>query len=103
MDGVTVSELKKFVNAAGGAHGSDTWAQLVHPDVQDDLEDGDDDGNTTITNWRTCNQHALLTPLSVFQSATIISLAQVTAQTESFRKFGADEETPSGVQDESVR
>ena len=39
MDGVSVAELKKFVKAVGGAHGPDTWAQLVHPDVQDDFEE----------------------------------------------------------------
>ena len=103
MDGVSVAELKKFVKAVGGAHGPDTWAQLVHPDVQDDFEEVEEDANTSASTWPTCNQRVILTPMSVFQSATIISLATATGQTEDYRKFGVDEETPSGVQHDSVR
>ena len=101
MDGVSVAELKRFVKAAGGAHGPDTWAQLVHPDVQDDFEEVVEDANTSASTWPTCNQRAILTPLSVFQSATIISLATATGQ--DYRKFGVDEQTPSGVQHDSAK
>ena len=98
MDGVKLKDLKDHVNSAGGAWGRDTWACLVSDEVDGDFEQtgiqsGLDD---------TKSKRAILIPISVFPSAQIMRICDLLGQNEDYRRFGADEETPSGVESSSV-
>ena len=97
MGGVKLKELKDHTNSIGGAWGADTWACLV----KDDTDDFDNDSNPGFDN--TCSKRALLVPVSVFPSTTIIKVCDFLGQNDDYRRFGADEETPSGVEEEVQR
>lgn len=87
--------MKAHTNAAGGAWGEDTWAALVkdnHEEAFDNTTDGDEGLEDTVA------KRALLIPIEVFQSSQIIRIASLLGQSEDYKKFGADEETPSGVE-----
>jgi hypothetical protein len=96
MGGVKLKDLKTHTNAVGGAWGDDTWAALVRDnceailDTTEDAAAGYDDTHA---------KRALLIPISAFTSTQIMKIATLTGQTEDYKKFGVDEETPSGVED----
>ena len=87
--------MKAHTNAARGAWGEDTWVALVkdnHEEAFDNTTDGDEGLEDTVA------KRALLIPIEVFQSSQIIRIASLLGQSEDYKKFGADEETPSGVE-----
>ena len=71
-----------------GLHWSDDYDQVF--ETPEEEEQGLDD---------TRPKRALLIPLNVFTSSHIMKIAKATGQAEDFKKFGVDEETPSGVED----
>ena len=96
MGGVRLKDLKAHTNAIGGAWGDDTWAAMVRDNceaVLDTTEDGADGLEDTQA------KRAILIPINVFTSSQIMKIATLTGQTEDYKKFGVDEETPSGVED----
>ena len=97
MGGVKLKDLKMHTNAAGGKWGEDTWAALV----KDNYEEGFNDTTEAVDDAleKTQPKRSLLIPLSVFTSSHIMKLAELLGQTDDFKKFGADEETPSGVEE----
>ena len=98
MGGVSLKELKEHTNAVGGAFGDDTLATLVRDSALDVTEvEGEDSLDDTQA------KRALLVPLNVWQSDQIRRMAIALGQTEDHKKFGVDEETPSGVEDVEVR
>ena len=94
MGGVRLKELKDHTNDAGGAWGADTWACLVKDDVD---EFDETETNSGLDNTK--SKRAILIPVSVFSSAQIIKICDYLGQNDDYRRFGADEETPSGVED----
>ena len=98
MGGVKLKDLKTHTNAVGGAWGDDTWAALVKDNYETVLESSS--GQAEERQEETRPKRALLIPLSTFTSAQIIKIATMTGQTDHYKKFGADEETPSGVEDD---
>ena len=96
MGGVSLKDLKTHTNAVGGAWGEDTWAALVKDNCDAIIDDTEDEGKGLED---TKAKRALLIPINVFTSSHIIQLAAITGQTEDHKKFGMDEETPSGVLD----
>ena len=97
MGGVRLKDLKMHTNAVGGKWGEDTWAALVKDNYEEGFNDTGDDVDDALE--KTQPKRALLIPVSVFASSHIMKLAKLLGQTEDFRKFGADEETPSGVEE----
>ena len=95
MGGVRLKDLKSHTNAAGGSWGDDTWAALVKDNCEEAF-DNTDDGVEGLEDTQA--KRALLIPISVFQSSQIIKIATMLGQTEDYKKFGVDEETPSGVE-----
>ena len=96
MGGVGLKDLKAHTNAVGGAWGDDTWAALVRDSCDAVIEDPEDEANGLED---TKAKRALLIPINVFTSSHIIRIAALTGQSEDYKKFGVDEETPSGVLD----
>ena len=96
MGGVRLKDLKAHTNAVGGAWGEDTWAALVK-DNCDAVFDNTEDGTAGLEDTKA--KRALLIPVSVFTSSHIMRIATLTGQSEDYKKFGVDEETPSGVED----
>ena len=96
MGGVGLKDLKAHTNAVGGAWGDDTWAALVRASCDAVIEDPEDEANGLED---TKAKRALLIPINVFTSSHIIRIAALTGQSEDYKKFGVDEETPSGVLD----
>ena len=92
LGGVNLKDLKEHTNAIGGAWGNDTWAFMVKDDA-DDFEDGKENLEDTKS------KRALLIPTSVLTSSQIIKLCDALGQNDDYRRFGADEETPSGVEE----
>ena len=97
MGGVRLKDLKVHTNSVGGAWGEDTWAALVKDNCEAVLDSSS--GQSDTRKEETRPKRALLIPLSTFTSAQIMKIANMTGQTEDFKKLGADEETPSGVED----
>ena len=96
MGGVKIKDLKTHTNAVGGKWGDDTWAALV----KDNLEGGfdtTDEGSDGLD--ETQPKRSLLIPINVFPSSQIMKIASILGQSEDYKKFGADEETPSGVEE----
>ena len=81
-------------NLVGGAWGEDTWAALVRDDC-DALDNGEDP--ETLEDTRP--KRAVLIPIDVFTSSHIMRICTATGQVADYKKFGVDEETPSGVED----
>ena len=94
LGGVRLKDLKDHTNGIGGAWGSDTWANLVKDDVD---EFGEDEIHSGLE--ETKSKRAILIPLKVFTSAQIIKICDNTGQNDDYRRFGVDEETPSGVEE----
>ena len=98
MGGVRLKELKDHVNSIGGCWGNDSWASLVRDDVDKDFDTTETEvGQSGLDN--TQSKRALLIPVSCFSSTQIIRLCDLLGQNEDYKRFGADEETPSGVED----
>ena len=96
LGGVRLKDLKTHTNAVGGRWGDDTWAALV----KDNFEEAFDNTSDAVEGLDdTQPKRSLLIPLNVFPSSQIIKIATMLGQTEDYKKFGADEETPSGVED----
>ena len=93
MGGIRLKDLKTHTNSVGGAWGEDTWAAMVKDSCEAVLDTTDDNLEETQA------KRALLIPLSAFTSTHIIKIATATGQTEDFKKYGVDEETPSGCED----
>ena len=93
MGGIRLKDLKTHTNSVGGAWGEDTWAAMVKDSCEAVLDTTEDNLEETQA------KRALLIPLSVFTSTHIIKIATATGQTEDFKKYGVDEETPSGCED----
>ena len=89
-----LKDLKNHTNAVGGAWGDDTWAAMVKDNCEAVFDATDEDAAGLED---TVAKRSLLIPINVFTSSHIIKLASFTGQTEDYQKFGADEETPSGV------
>ena len=81
-------------NLVGGAWGEDSWAALVRDDC-DALDNGEDP--ETLEDTRP--KRAVLIPIDVFTSSHIMKICNATGQVADYKKFGVDEETPSGVED----
>ena len=96
LGGVSLKDLKAHTNAVGGAWGEDTWAALVRDDCDQVFETPEEE-EQGLENTRP--KRALLIPLPVFTSSHIMKIATASGQGEDFKKFGVDEETPSGVED----
>ena len=96
MGGVSLKDLKTHTNAVGGAWGEDTWAALVKDNCDAIIDDTEEEGKGLED---TKAKRALLIPMIVFTSSHIIRVSALTGQTEDYKKFGVDEETPSGVLD----
>ena len=96
MGGVSLKDLKTHTNAVGGAWGEDTWAALVKDNCDAIIDDTEEEGKGLED---TKAKRALLIPMIVFTSSHIIRVSGLTGQTEDYKKFGVDEETPSGVLD----
>ena len=94
MGGVRLKDLKDNTNAIGGAWCADTWACLVRDDV--DSEFDQTESNSGLDNTK--SKRAILIPVSAFTSAQIIKICDYLGQNDDYRRFGADEETPSGVE-----
>ena len=92
LGGVNLKDLKEHTNAIGGAWGNDTWAFMVKDDA-DDFEDGKENLEDTKS------KRALLIPTSVLTSSQIIKLCDALGQNDDYQRFGADVETPSGVEE----
>ena len=99
MGGVRLKDLKEHTNAIGGAWGSDTWACLVRDDVDIDFDQSESQSGLENTK----SKRSILIPVSIFTSAQIMKLCDYLGQNEDYRRFGADEETPSGVEDQGFR
>ena len=98
MGGVRLKELKDHVNSIGGCWGNDSWASLVRDDVDKDFDTtGTEVGQSGLDN--THSKKALIIPVSCFSSTQIIRLCDLLGQNEDYKRFGADEETPSGVEE----
>ena len=95
MGGVKLKDLKDHTNSIGGAWGADTWACLVKDDTEDDFDDNG--SNSGLDN--TCSKRAILIPVSVFTSTQMMRICDSLGQNDDYRRFGVDEETPSGVED----
>ena len=98
LGGVRLKDLKDHTNGIGGAWGADTWACLVREDVDEEFEPSE----TGSSLENTKSKRAILIPISVFTSAQIMKICDNLAQNEDYRRFGVDEETPSGVE-EAIR
>ena len=96
MGGVKLKDLKTHTNSVGGAWGDDTWAALVRDKCDGFTEDPEDEAAGLED---TQPKRALLIPLKVFTSSHIMRIAEMTGQSDDFKKLGVDEETPSGVMD----
>ena len=96
VGGVKLKDLKRHTNAVGGAWGEDTWANLVKDTCDVAFETPEDEAAGLED---TKAKRAVLIPMNVFTSTQIIKIASMLGQTEDYKKFGADEETPSGVED----
>ena len=97
MGGVKLKDLKMHTNAVGGKWGEDTWAALVKDNYEEAFNDTGDDVDDALENTQA--KRALLIPLTVFPSSHIMKVAEHLGQTDDYKKFGADEETPSGVEE----
>lgn len=99
MGGVRLKDLKDHTNSVGGSWGNDSWACLVRDDVDIDFETTADNevGQSGLDN--TQSKRALLIPVSVFSSTQIIRLCDFLGQNDDYKRYGADEETPSGVEE----
>ena len=100
MGGVHLKDLKRHTNAMGGAWGDDTWAALVKESCDGILDNTED---IAASLEETKAKRALLIPINAFSSTQIMKIASLTGQSEDYKKFGADEETPSGVEVDDVR
>ena len=80
----------------GGKWGDDTWAALVKDNYEEDFNSSNEAIDALES---TQPKRSLLIPLSVFSSSQIMKLAMLLGQSDDFKKFGVDEETPSGVED----
>ena len=97
MGGVRLKDLKDHANAVGGCWGNDSWAVLVRDDVDIDFDTTNDEaGGAGLEN--TQSKRAILIPVSVFSSTQIIRICDLLGQNDDYKRFGADEETPSGVE-----
>ena len=96
MGGVRLKELKMHTNNVGGAWGDDTWANLVKESVDAIFESPEDEAAGLEDGQA---KRAILIPMNVFTSTQIMKFASMLGQTEDYKKYGADEETPSGVED----
>ena len=72
LGGVILKDLKDQTNGTGGAWGSNTWANLVKDDV--DEEFGEDEIHSGLE--ETKSKRAILIPLKVFTSAQIIKICE---------------------------
>ena len=97
MGGVSLKDLKEHANAVGGCWGNDSWANLVRDDVEIDFENSDSEAGTGLDNTR--SKRAVLIPVSVFSPTQIIRLCDFLGQNDDYKRFGADEENPSGVEE----
>ena len=95
MGGTSLKDLKMHTNAVGGAWGEDTWAALVRDEYDAAFETPEEEEAGLED---TKPKRALLIPIGVFTSSHIIKIAKMTGQVEDYKKFGVDEETPSGVE-----
>ena len=102
LGGVRLKDLKDQTNAIGGAWGSDSWACLVRDDVESDFETTQNNSPESGLD-QTKSKRALLIPVSVFTSSQIMKICDSLGQNEDYKRFGADEETPSGVEDDGYR
>ena len=96
MGGVKMKDLKTHTNAVGGKWGDDTWAALVRDSCEEAFnttEDGEDTFDDTQP------KRAILIPLDVFPSSQIMKISKSLGQSDDYKKFGVDEETPSGVEE----
>ena len=94
MGGIKLKDLKSHAVASGGAWGEDTYAAMLRDNVEV-LNETDD---TSVVE-DTVAKRAILIPLKVFNSSHIMKIASMTGQSEDYKRFGVDEETPSGVLD----
>ena len=96
MGGVKIKDLKSHTNGVGGRWGDDSWAALVKDNFVENFNTSEEavDGLED-----TQPKRALLIPLNVFPSSQIMKIANMLGQTEDYKKYGVDEETPSGVED----
>ena len=94
MGGVRLKDLKDHTNSVGGSWGRDTWACLVSDEVDIDFEQTGVESGLDDTK----SKRAILIPISVFPSAQIMRICDLLGQNDDYRRFGADEETPSGVE-----
>ena len=99
LGGVRLKDLKEHTNAVGGSWGTDTWACLVKDEV-DDFDSTEDGNSNGLDNTK--SKRALLIPVSIFTSTQIMKLCDQLGQNEDYKRFGADEETPSGVVEDST-
>ena len=80
----------------GEAGGDDTWANLVKEtvdavfDTPEEEAAGLEDGQA---------KRSILMPIEVFTSSQIMRMSNMLGQSDDYKKYGADEETPSGVED----
>ena len=77
-----------------------SWAALVK-ESYDGVLDTTDDIVASLEDTKA--KRACLIPINAFSSTQIMKTATATGQSEDYKKFGADEETPSGVEAEDVR
>lgn len=98
LGGVRLKDVKDHTNSVGGSWGADTWACLVN-DVADDFDSTEEGNAAGLENTK--SKRALLIPVSIFTSAQIMKICDLLGQNEDYRRFGADEETPSGLQEDS--
>ena len=96
MGGVSLKDLKTHTNTVGGAWGEDPWAALVRDNCDAVMDDTEEEGKGLED---TKAKHYLHIPINVFTSSHIMRISASTGQTEDYKKFGVDEETPSGVLD----
>ena len=95
MGGTSLKDLKMHTNAVGEAWGEDTWAALVRDEYDAAFETPEEEEAGLED---TKPKRALLIPIGVFTSSHIIKIAKMTGQVEDYKKFGLDEETPSGAE-----
>ena len=98
LGGVSLKDLKDHANAVGGCWGSDSWALLVRDDADIDIDtSADDEKQTGLEN--TQSKRAILIPVSVFTSTQKRRICDHLEQNDDYKRFGVDEETPSGVEE----
>ena len=96
MRGVKMKDLQTHTNAVGEKQGDDTWAALVRDNCEEAFNTSED-GAASFDD--TQPKRAILIPLSVFPSNQIMKIANLLGQSKDYKKFGADEETPSAAKE----